>query len=111
MIGDKIKHLRTDRKITQKQLAEAMNMTQSAVGMWENNSRMPDIDTIRKLSSFFEVSTDYLLEAENLSPADARREAYKAMLSDFTDEELLEMKNFTLYLRWKRSHPQDEKGT
>ena len=111
MFGDKIKLLRKERSLTQQDLADELLVGKSTIGMWENNNRIPDIDTIRKLASFFEVSTDYLLEAENLSPADARREAYKAMLSDFTDEELLEMKNFTLYLRWKRSHPQDEKGT
>lgn len=61
MIGDKIKLLRTELNISQKELAQAISISKSTIGMYEQKRRLPDVDTIIKLSSFFNVSTDYLL--------------------------------------------------
>ena len=36
---------------------------------------------------------------------------YRNMLSELTEDELKEMKNFTSYLRWKREHPVDASET
>lgn len=61
MISDKIKLLRTELNISQKELAQAISISKSTIGMYEQKRRLPDVDTIIKLSSFFKVSTDYLL--------------------------------------------------
>ena len=65
-----LKELRENRGISQKQLAEILNVRQSTVGMWENGKNKPEFSKILKLSEFFDVSVDYLLgrkEAPKLS--------------------------------------------
>lgn len=56
-----IKELRKSRKLSQKDLAEKLNVHQTAVSQWEQNRTMPDIEMIKKLADFFEVTTDYIL--------------------------------------------------
>lgn len=65
MIGDKIKLLRTEKKLSQKELADILSISTSAVGMYEQKRRLPDIDIIIKLSKFFDVSTDFLILETN----------------------------------------------
>ncbi len=61
MIGDKIKLLRTEFNLSQKELAQAISASASTIGMYEQKRRLPDVNTIIRLSSFFNVTTDYLL--------------------------------------------------
>lgn len=60
-IGTKIKELREAKKMTQKDLAEHLNVTPQAVSKWERNKSYPDLDTLLKLSQYFQISTDKLL--------------------------------------------------
>lgn len=60
MLGDRIKELRTKKNITQEQLAVDLNVAKSTIGMWENNRREPDLETINKIAAYFRVPTDYL---------------------------------------------------
>ncbi len=68
-IGEKIRILRKERKITQKELAQALDTSASAIGMYEQNRREPDNATIIKLAQFFRVSSDYLLGLSELPRA------------------------------------------
>lgn len=61
MLGDRIKNLRIQKHITQEQLASHLKVAKSTIGMWENNRREPDIDTISKISNFFEYPIAFLL--------------------------------------------------
>lgn len=61
MIGDRIKQLRLDSKMTQPELAKRLNVTRSAVATYENNSRQPSFHVLAKLADIFHVSTDYLI--------------------------------------------------
>ncbi|EOL44550.1 helix-turn-helix domain-containing protein [Enterococcus caccae] len=60
-IGNKIKELREAKKVTQKELAEFLNVTPQAVSKWERNQSYPDLDTLIKLSHYFQISTDKIL--------------------------------------------------
>ena len=60
-IGDNIKRLRTQRKVTQEQLAEALNVSSVAVSKWERGETMPDIALLPKLAYFFQVTIDELM--------------------------------------------------
>ena len=61
MLAQKLKQLRADKGISQAVLAEAMEVTQGTVGKWETARRIPDAETLRRLSRYFEVPIDYLL--------------------------------------------------
>ncbi|MFA6849575.1 MAG: LexA family transcriptional regulator [Selenomonadaceae bacterium] len=61
MFSDRLKQLRNKKNIPQAELADMLGLTQQAIGRWEKNKATPDYDTLKKLSTFFNVSTDYLL--------------------------------------------------
>lgn len=61
LIGDRIKQLRLDAKMTQPELAERLKVTRSAVATYENNTRQPSFQILVRIAHIFQVSTDYLL--------------------------------------------------
>ncbi len=61
-IGQKIRSLRRNAKLTQTQLAKTLGVSTGAVGLWEVNKREPDTATLSKISKEFKVSVDYLLD-------------------------------------------------
>lgn len=56
----KIKELREDAGLTQKELAERIGNMQRNISNWENGSSEPDCETILRLCDFFDVSVDEL---------------------------------------------------
>lgn len=65
-MGEKLKALRRSAKLKQKDVAEKLDVTKSAVGMWENNKRTPNIIMLKKIAKAFGVTTDELLEDINV---------------------------------------------
>ena len=63
MIGDVIRNLRTGSSMTQTELGQRMGVIKQTISNWEKNISTPSIDAIVKLSSIFNVPTDYLLES------------------------------------------------
>ena len=64
-IDKKITKLRKDRNMTQKELADFLNVTDKAVSRWESGVGNPEIELIPKIAKIFNVSTDYLLTDSN----------------------------------------------
>lgn len=60
-----IKKLRKQKKWSQKQLADKLNIHQTAVSQWETGRSYPDVEIAIKLSEIFNVSIDYLIKGEN----------------------------------------------
>ena len=60
-LGQKIKKLRTEKGLTQKDLADQLHVTFQTVSKWESGTNEPDIATLKELSRFFGCSLDYLL--------------------------------------------------
>lgn len=66
-IGDKIKLLRTNKKISQKDLAKQLDMPVSTLANYENNHREPNIETIQKIAAALDVSINELIGAQDLT--------------------------------------------
>lgn len=64
MFGEIIKTLRLSYNLSQVQLAGDLNVSKQTVSNWENNNILPSIEMLIKISNFFSVSTDYLLELD-----------------------------------------------
>jgi transcriptional regulator with XRE-family HTH domain len=64
-IGDIIKELRTESKISQSAFAKAIGVGQATVCEWEKGVYEPTASAIRAIAKFFNVSADYLLQIEN----------------------------------------------
>lgn len=63
---EKLQELRKNRELTQEELAEAIFVSRAAVSKWESGRGYPNIDSLKELSAFFEVTIDDLLSSETL---------------------------------------------
>lgn len=61
-IGEKIYKLRSEKGISQETMALDLNVSRQAVSKWETNQSLPDLDKVKLLSDYFEVSIDYLVK-------------------------------------------------
>ncbi len=57
----RLKELREDSDIKQKEIAEYLHIKQNTYSQYENGQRQLPIDILIKLSSYYKVSTDYIL--------------------------------------------------
>ncbi len=62
-ISKHIRQLRIKRGLSQAQLAERLNVTRQTVSSWERDMSHPDINTLEKMASVFEISLEELLFA------------------------------------------------
>ena len=60
-LAERIKELRLENGLTQKQLAKVIHVKKSAIGNYENYLRTPSLDLIILLADFFDCSIDYLV--------------------------------------------------
>ena len=58
----RLKDIREDRDLTQREVAEHLHIRQNTYSQYENGQRGLPIDTLIKLARYFGVSTDYILE-------------------------------------------------
>ena len=60
-IKDRIVSLRNEKNITQSQLAEELNISPSAIGMYEQGRRKPSYELLEEICDYFNVDMDYLM--------------------------------------------------
>jgi transcriptional regulator with XRE-family HTH domain len=58
---NRIRELRKHKKLTQKELAKHLKIAASTLSYWETEKYEPDNESLRLLSSFFQVPIDYIL--------------------------------------------------
>ncbi len=63
---EKIQELRKNRGLTQEELASALYVSRTAISKWESGRGYPNIDSLKDISYFFDVSIDDLLSSEKL---------------------------------------------
>ena len=63
-LGKNIKDMRKVKGVTQIQLAEYLKVSYATVAYWETNRHQPDLETIKKIAKFFDVTVDSLLDNE-----------------------------------------------
>ena len=56
--------LRKEKNMTQRELAEILNISHGAVGMYEVGLRTPSLEMARKIAGVFNISTDQLFFAK-----------------------------------------------
>lgn len=66
-VGKNIRRLRESRHMTQRELGQIAGVSDKAVSTWENESKEPRIETVRKIAAFFGVSVDEILKEESAS--------------------------------------------
>mgnify|MGYP001851850077 FL=1 len=69
-IGKFIAKLRKEKKMTQQELADLLNVTDRAISNWENGRRMPDVTFFKPLCEILDISVNELVAGERISKED-----------------------------------------
>jgi len=93
--GTKLKTLRIQAGLTQKQLAEQIGVTKSVVSFYELRERAPSPEVLIKLAAVFHVTSDYLLGIESERTID---------ISGLNDEDEQAVRLIVEQLRKKHSY-------
>ncbi|MDO4599023.1 MAG: helix-turn-helix transcriptional regulator [[Ruminococcus] gnavus] len=98
-----LKTLRTERQLSQLELATRLGISKSAVSMYEQGRREPDFDILNKIADIFQVDVDYLL-GRTISSLESEPVTIAAHLdtSDLTQAELDDVAEYIRFIRSKR---------
>ena len=118
---ERLRQLRKEKGLSQIELAEALNVANTTVSIWERGLRKPEMDTLEKVRKYFDVSLAYLLGENTGERTDEASVTFAQRLKELrverglTQEELAEKlgvtKN-TIYV-WEKGQrfPDDEWAT
>lgn len=84
-LSENIARLRSEKNVTQEQLAAFIGVTKGAVSKWENASSLPDIATLPLLAAYFDVTVDELLGYAPQLDAEEIGRIYRALAKDFSE--------------------------
>lgn len=98
-IGNFIKELRKEKKLSQEDLADLfldvnIIVSSKAISDWENGKTIPEIEKIRELANMFEITIDELLDGERISQIDLKKEYFicnKNWYIDYPQNKLYQM--------------------
>lgn len=110
-----LKNLREKHGISQKKLADAIDVSQASIGYWEKGERTPSAEAVQRLATYFNISMAELMGVGNIAERglkilDEIRNTNKHPNtlaahfdgSEYTEEELEEIKKFAEFVKSKR---------
>lgn len=68
--GEKVKHLRLGKSLTQVQVSERLHISKAMISSYETGIRLPSYEVLIKFAKLFGVTTDYLLGFNRLKSVD-----------------------------------------
>ena len=74
---EKIIKLRKEKGLSQEEFGNAINVSRQAISIWESEQTKPDIDKLKEIAKFFNVSYDYLLNDEIDNIEETKKETSK----------------------------------
>ena len=80
-LGEKIYRLRTDRNLTQEQLAEKLGVTRQSISKWEGDLVKPEIEKLKAMAKLFEISLDDLISDEASDDKDKEKTMAESSLN------------------------------
>lgn len=99
----RLKQLRKENDMTQKDLADKLGIVRTAIANYETGRATPDSETLSLIASILNVSTDYLLGRTDIrSIEEVHTIAAHHDGDEYTEEELQEIENFKKYVLSKR---------
>ncbi|RRA87005.1 helix-turn-helix domain-containing protein, partial [Streptococcus agalactiae] len=78
----RLKELRKEKKLSQKEIADFLGISERTISRWENSENTIKSDKAQKLADYFEVPIDYLLGFSNVRDKDVvaiSREEYLSL--------------------------------
>ena len=65
IFGERLRELREEEKLSARDLADKIGVSDASIIRWENNQINPSIECLYALAVYFKVSADYLLGLED----------------------------------------------
>ena len=121
----RLRQLREQKKLTQKDVAKYINKTVQAYSLYEIGQREPDFETLKMLSRLFEVSVDYIIgnKPNEISETDYKKMNWNALtyvlediqkiidkLSGANHEDLKNIAMYTDYVLEQRAKKSGDAG-
>lgn len=107
-LGQKIKKLRTDKGLTQKDLADQVYVTFQTVSKWEKDENEPDLTTMKAIAKLFGVTVDYLINDDEDSSKKEEKEMKPAPVEQITKTIIIHQKELHVCEKCKKDIPEDE---
>jgi len=92
--GKRLKELRTNMGLTQKQLGDLVNVTKVSICGYEKSNRTPNIETLIDLANILNTTPNYLLDSEVSAKVMEDTEAYSISISSDDMIILKELKKY-----------------
>lgn len=103
--GSRLKELRKERKLIQEDVGKIAGVHRATIGKYETDERFPERDILVKLSTFFDVSIDFLLGVSDIRKPCSNEQQPKNVLQKIFEElstqDQKELENFAKYLKTK----------
>ena len=101
--GSRLKELRIERNSSQKEVAEDIGISITAISQYESNSRFPNEDILKRLCLYYNISSDYLLELTDTRCSIPNNDYVKYTKSQKLDMlyDLIRTIELEKYLNWK----------
>ena len=92
-IGEKIRTLRLQQKMTQEQLADRLGVSYQSISRWENGITYPDIEFLPSIANYFSVSLDFLMGQDDAEKRKSINEQIKKIhtMDENDEDELIEL--------------------
>lgn len=85
--GGRLRQLREEKKLGQKEIASILGMSDSGYSCYENDIRIPTTQNLIKLAEFYNVTTDFILGIDgkymNVNDVSKRVQALEKQISEF----------------------------
>ncbi len=110
MVGERIRNLRIDARMTQEELGLKVGVIKQTVSSWEKGISTPNYDILVELSNIFQVSTDFLLgKTDDPKNVKMDLDPKKESISDAEATKILEQKFIENGILKEGEHLSDEK--
>ena len=79
--GSRLKELRIEKKSSQKEVASDIGISITTISQYENDSRFPNEEMLKRLCTYYQISSDYLLGLTDIKHAPlSKKEAKEKMM-------------------------------
>lgn len=104
-IGQFIAKCRKDKKITQEQLAEKLNISKNAISKWERGLNLPDASIMQDLCKILGITLNELFIGERISDEQYKEIADNNLLNALENSAFTLKEKIVFYKRkWKKDH-------
>lgn len=107
-LGQRLKKLRSEKGLTQKDLADQLHVSFQTVSKWENDENEPDISTLKELAKLYNCSVDSLLGDEEEPKEEATEEPAITPVEEVTKTIIVRQQEPHVCARCGKDIPENE---